>query len=133
MEQDVEPGLAPGDEIGPGRIDVAEGAIAAVVQGAVLSCYGIVGLERGSLDAAIAKRLGVSRRRRGIAVDVVDGRIRVELSVVLAHGTPIIAIARNVSKIVTFQLERALGMPVERVDVTVHGLRVGADATRVRA
>ena len=133
MDENVEPAGRPNGKGVTGRLEVAEGAIAAVVQGAVLSCYGIVELAPRSLGSAIARRLGLPRPRRGIAVDVVDGRIRVELSVVLEYGTPIVAIARNVRKTVTYQLERALGMPVERVDVTVHRLRMGADAGRGRA
>ena len=116
-----------------GRIEVAESAIASVVHAAVLSCYGIVDMAPRSIGSAIGKRLGLPRRGRGIAVAVADGRITVELSVVMEYGTPIFTVAKNVMKTVTFQVERTLGMPVERVDVTVEGLRVSADPARGRA
>jgi uncharacterized alkaline shock family protein YloU len=116
-----------------GRIEVAEGAIASVVHAAVLSCYGIVDMAPRSIGSAIGKRLGIARRGRGIAVNVADGRITVELSVVMEYGTPIFTVAKNVMKTVAFQVERTLGMPVERVNVTVEGLRVSADPARGRA
>lgn len=115
--------LAPGS-IPDGRVEVAERAIATIVHTAVVSCYGIVDMAPRSLRSAIGKRLGISSPSRGIAVNVEDGRVSIELSVVVEYGTPIFTVARNVMKTVKFQVERTLGMPVERVDVNVEGLRV---------
>lgn len=112
-----------------GKIEVAESAIAAIVHAAVLSCYGIVDMAPRSIGSAIGKRLGRPDPRRGIGVSVADGRIRVELSVVMEYGTPIFTVAKNVMQTVKFQVERTLGMPVERVDINVQGLRVNTDAT----
>jgi uncharacterized alkaline shock family protein YloU len=121
---------------GPGgRIEVADQAIAKIVHGAVLSCYGIVDLAPRTLRSAIGKRFGLGEASRGIAVHVADGRITVELSVVMEYGTPIFTVAKNVMKTVKFQVERTLGMPVERVNVNVEGLRVspgGGAATPAR-
>ncbi|CAA9558777.1 MAG: hypothetical protein AVDCRST_MAG49-2361 [uncultured Thermomicrobiales bacterium] len=107
-----------------GRVEVATTAIAQIVHAAVLSCYGIVDMAPRSFGSAIGKRLGRSDPGRGIAVNVDDGRVRVELSVVMEYGTPIFTVAKNVMQTVKFQVERSLGMPVERVDVNVQGLRV---------
>ena len=122
-----------GATVPDGRIEVAESAIATIVHDAVLSCYGIVDMAPRSVGSAIGKRLGLARPGRGIAVGVADGRITVELSVVMEYGTPIFTVAKNVMKTVTFRVERTLGMPVERVNVTVQGLRVSADGARGRA
>ena len=116
-----------------GRVEVAEGAIAAIVHNAVLSCYGIVDLAPRSLRSAIGKRLGLARPTRGIAVAVANGRVTIDLSVVMEYGTPIFTVAKNVMTTVKFQVERTLGMPVERVNVTVQGLRVSPDPARGRA
>jgi len=51
----------------------------------------------------------------------------------MEYGTPIFTVAKNVMTTVKFQVERTLGMPVERVNVTVEGLRVSPDAARSRA
>jgi len=113
-----------------GRIDISETAIASIVQSAVLSTYGIVGMAPRSLGSAITRRLGRANPKHGIAVQVLDGRIAIELSVIVEYGTPIFAVARNLIKSVTFQVERAIGMPVDRVDVNVQGLRAGAESAR---
>ena len=120
-------------DVPSGKIEVAESAIATIVHGAVLSCYGIVDMAPRSFGSAIGKRLGLAAPGRGIDVEVADGRITVELSVVMEYGTPIFTVAKNVMKTVKFQVERTLGMPVERVNVTVQGLRVSAGAARGRA
>jgi len=133
MEHDTMTGSADDAAQPDGRIEVAESAIASVVHAAVLSCYGIVDMAPRSIGSAMVKRLGIARRGRGIAVAVADGRITVELSVVVEYGTPIFTVAKNVMKTVKFQVERTLGMPVERVNVTVEGLRVSAAPARGRA
>ncbi|MGI8642828.1 MAG: Asp23/Gls24 family envelope stress response protein [Thermomicrobiales bacterium] len=116
-----------------GRVEVAEEAIASIVHSAVLSCYGIVDMAPLSLRSAIGRRLGFSSATRGIAVSVREGRVIVELSVVVEYGTPIFTVARNVMKTVKFQVERTLGMPVERVDINVEGLRVSPAAPLPRS
>lgn len=120
-DSEASAGSSPG-----GRIDVADQAIAKIVRGAVLSSYGVVDLAPRTLRSALGKRFGLGGDSRGIAVQVVEGRVTVELSVVIEYGTPIFTVARNVIKTVKFQLERTLGMPVERVNVNVEGLRVSA-------
>lgn len=111
-----------------GRVEIANGAIATIVHEAVLSCYGIVALAPRSLTAAIGRRLGISSDAHGIRIDVEDNRVSIELSVVMEYGIPIFTVASNVMEAVKFQVERVLGMEVERVDVYVDGLHVSQDS-----
>lgn len=107
-----------------GRVHIADGAIMTTVHEAVLSCYGIVDMAPRSLGSAISRRLGFSSDARGIDIAVNDNRVSIELSVVVEYGTPIFTVASNVMQAVTFQVERMLGMDVERVNVNVDGLHV---------
>lgn len=109
-----------------GRVSIADSAIMTIVHEAVLSCYGIVDLAPRSLGSAISRRLGFSSDARGIDISVHDNRVAIELSVVVEYGTPIFTVASNVMQAVTFQVERVLGMDVERVNVNVDGLHVSA-------
>jgi len=110
-----------------GKVEIADSAIATIVQEAVLSCYGIVDLAPRSLTSAIGRRLGIASGRRGIEIDVKDNRVSIELSVVMEYGTPIFTVASNVMQAVKFQVERLLGLDVERVNVNVDGLHVSQD------
>ena len=107
-----------------GTIEVADQAIRSIVREAVMSCYGIVDMAPRSLGSAIGKRLGLGDEHRGIAVHVADTMITIDLSVVVEYGTPIFTVAGNVMQTVKFHVERMLGMTVDRVNVTVDGLRV---------
>lgn len=107
-----------------GSIEVAQPAILTVIRNAVMSCYGIVDLAPRSFAASLGKRLGRAGENRGIQVTVTDGHLLIELSVVVEYGVPIFTVASNVMKSVQFEAERVLGMTVDRVNVTVQGLRV---------
>ncbi len=107
-----------------GRVEIAEGAIIAVVHEAVLACYGVVELGPRALQSPIRRRLRRNDPTRGISVTQNDEHLQIDLSIVVEYGTPIFTVAQNVMQTVKFQVERLLAMPVDRVNVNVDGLRV---------
>lgn len=113
-------------QVPTGRVEIAENAIAHTIHEAVLSCYGVVDMGPQSLGSAITRRLRISNSPKGIDVVNTDGRLQIEVSIVVEYGTPIFTVAQNVMQTVKFQVENLLGMPVDRVNVNVDGLRVSA-------
>lgn len=109
-----------------GRVSIADGAIVTTIHEAVLACYGVVDMAPRSLASTIGRRFGFSSDARGIDISVDEGRVSIELSVVMEYGTPIFTVASNVMEAVAFQVERVLGLHVERVNVNVEGLHVSA-------
>ncbi|MBM3187655.1 MAG: Asp23/Gls24 family envelope stress response protein [Chloroflexi bacterium] len=107
-----------------GRVEVSRRAIASLASEAVLGCYGVVGMCAATLRDGIAEVLQVDNSHRGVDVEVVDGRIVIDLYVVVEYGTRISEVAQNVMESVKFRVERDLGMPVSEVNVHVQGLRV---------
>lgn len=118
MNSNQQPGV-PG-----GRVHVAEGPIITIVREAVLSSYGIVDFAPRSLGSAIGRRLGLGGDSQGIQLALDGNKVAIDLSVVMEYGTPIFTVASNVMHAVKFQVERSLGLDVERVNVNVDGLRV---------
>lgn len=106
-----------------GRIEVSHTAIASIVHESVLSCYGVVGTAAKDLATGIANMLSRDSKR-GIDVRVEDGRISIDVYVIIEYGTRIATVARSVMNVVKFSVERALGLPVAEVNVHVAGLRV---------
>jgi len=106
-----------------GRIEVSPAAIASIANEAVLTCYGVVGTADRDLASGIAHLLS-RESKRGIEVHVKDGRIVIDVYVIIEYGTRISAVAQSVMNVVKFNVERALGMPVAEVNVHVAGLRV---------
>ncbi len=106
-----------------GRIEVSPAAIASIANEAVLSCYGVVGTVAKDMATGIANVLS-KESKRGIDVRVEDGKIIIDVYVIVEYGTRIAAVARSVMNVVKFNVERALGLPVAEVNVHVAGLRV---------
>lgn len=118
------------DTLPAGRVDIADNAIISVINEAVMSCYGVVDLAPRSFGAALGRRLGIPSSPRGIDIDTSGDAVTIEISIVVEYGTPIFTVAQNVMQTVKFQVERILGMTVDRVNVSVDGLRVSQTSER---
>jgi uncharacterized alkaline shock family protein YloU len=112
------------DEKYPGRIEIAPHAIATIAGEAVLRCYGVVGVASKNLIGGIADLLQPDRWGRGVDVLVRDGKVVVDLYVIIQYGTRVSEVAHGVMHGVQYALEQALGIPVSEVNVLVQGLRM---------
>jgi uncharacterized alkaline shock family protein YloU len=108
----------------PGRIEIAPHAIATIAGEAVLRCYGVVGVASKNLIGGIADLLQPDRWGRGVDVLVRDGKVVVDLYVIIQYGTRVSEVAHGVMHGVRYALEQALGIPVAEVNVHVQGLRM---------
>jgi uncharacterized alkaline shock family protein YloU len=106
-----------------GRIEVSSTAIASIVNEAVQTCYGVVGVAPKDLVTGIANVLSRDSKR-GIDVHVQDGEITIDVYVIIEYGTRIAAVARSVMNVVKFSVEKALGIPVAEVNVHVERLHI---------
>lgn len=112
------------EESKTGRIEISPQAIAALAGEAVLRCYGVVGMANKNLIDGIADLLAPDRWGRGVDVRVRDGKVSVDLYVIVQYGTRISEVAHGVMHGVQYALEQALGVPVTEVNVHVQGLRM---------
>jgi uncharacterized alkaline shock family protein YloU len=110
-----------------GSIEVSPTAIASLASQAVLECYGVVGMATKDLASGIVEILQPASHRRGVDIGIDSDCITIDLYVVIEYGTPIATVARNIQSVVKYTLERALGEPVDAVNVHVQDLRVGSD------
>jgi len=106
-----------------GRIQVSPTAIASIANEAVLTCYGVVGTTAKDLTTGIADALS-RERKRGVEVRIEEGRIIIDVYVIIEYGTRIAAVARSIMNVVKFNIERALGIPVAEINVHVERLRI---------
>ncbi|MCG3141060.1 MAG: hypothetical protein HDKAJFGB_02230 [Anaerolineae bacterium] len=116
-----------------GRIEVAPRAIESIAGLAVLESYGVVGMapkdssSRERLAEYMAALLPRANFRRGVAVTCRDGRIAIDLYVVIEYGTRISEVAVGIKNRVKYIVERDTGLTVAQVNVHVQGLRVSND------
>ncbi len=112
-----------GERQGLGRIEVSPAAIASIVSEAVQTCYGVVGTVPKNFATGLADMLSTDRKR-GVEIQVRNRKIVIDVYVVVEYGTRIAAVAESVKHVVRYQVEKALEMPVEAVNVHVEALRV---------
>lgn len=112
------------DETTPiGSIHVSPRAIASIAYYAALQSYGVVGLAPKNLVDGLTQVL-VQDPTHGVEVSYDGESIQIDLYIVIEYGTRIKSVAGSVSNTVRYQVERALGMPVNEVNVHVNGLRI---------
>lgn len=107
-----------------GKIEVSSRAIATVAGRAVAECYGVVGIAARRPRFAAVELLREEEYRRGVEVRFTDDHVAIEVYVVLEHGLRVTEVAHNIMESVKFAVERALGLRVVRVNVSVQALRV---------
>ncbi|MBN1147878.1 MAG: Asp23/Gls24 family envelope stress response protein [Anaerolineales bacterium] len=112
------------DETTPlGSIHVSPRAIASITYHAALQSYGVVGLTSKNLMDGLTQVL-VKDPTYGVEVQYDGQNINIDLYVIIEYGTRIKSVASSVSNTVRFHVEKALGMPINEVNVHVRGLRI---------
>lgn len=106
------------------QIDISEPAIRALVNSAVQSCYGIVGVGRTRTKWAVTRRF----RASAIEIRQREESVVVRIPVIVEYGLPVVAVAQNLVKSVTYQLQQALGSIQPHIEVQVVELRQSASA-----
>ncbi len=106
-----------------GRIEVAPRAIATIAAQTVARSYGVVGMAPQSLREGVARVLRWQDAHQGVEVRVRGEELIINVHIVVAYGTRIAEVARNVQESVRYAVEQALGQQVTQVNVRVQGLR----------
>jgi uncharacterized alkaline shock family protein YloU len=106
-----------------GSIHVSPQAVASIAYHAALQSYGVVGLASKNLVNGIAQVLAKDPTY-GVEVHYDGQNINIDLYIVIEYGTRIKSVASSVINTVRFQVEKALGMPINDVNVHVQGLRI---------
>ncbi len=109
-----------------GKIEISPAAVATLAAHAVLQSYGVVGMAPKNVADELTKAFGEAAHR-GVRVRMNDGRIQIDLFVVVEYGTRISSVAHSIMNVVKYTVEQALGVPVEQVNVHVQGLRVSSN------
>ena len=106
-----------------GRISISAEAIAQIAARTAEECYGVVGLfGRGR----VVRLLGRDRAAQGVTVSERDGRLGIEIAVIVEYGLNLAEVASTVRSRVSYELERLTGLDVAAVDVNIKNVRASA-------
>jgi uncharacterized alkaline shock family protein YloU len=106
-----------------GSIHVSPRVIATIAYHAVRQSYGVVGLAPKNLVNGLTQVV-VKDPTHGIEVHYDGETINIDVYIVIEYGTRIKSVALSVANTVRFQVEKALGMSVNEVNIHVQGLRI---------
>ncbi len=107
-----------------GDIRIANDVLADLAGFAALECYGIVGMANPSLRDGVAQALSRDRLRKGVTVKSEGDSVRVDLHVIVEHGTNITQVSRNLANRVKYVLTHMADVEVQDVEVHVLGIKV---------
>ena len=107
-----------------GTIYITEDVLAIIAGYSAIECAGIVAMASKRATDGIVELLGRENLRRGISVFLSENNVSVNLFIIVEYGVSIAAVAKNVIETVKYRLESTTGVTVDKVNVTVEGIRV---------
>ena len=108
-----------------GHVSISDDVIASVAGGTAVSCYGIIGMaSKNQVKDGIIEILGKENYSKGIKVKKDEGKLIIDLYIIVMYGTKISEIANNVQSSVKYQIEKTLGVKVDEVNIFIQGIKV---------
>ena len=107
-----------------GIITIDSEVIAKYAGSVAVECFGIVGMAAVSMKDGLVKLLKRESLTHGINVDINDNKISIDFHVIVSYGVSISAVSDNLISNVKYKVEEFSGMPVEKINIFVEGVRV---------
>ena len=108
-----------------GEIQINPEVIAKYAGITAVECFGIVGMAAVSMKDGLVKLLKKESLTHGIQVSISDeNKITLNFHVIVVYGVSISAVSDNLISNVKYKVEEFTGMPVEKINIYVEGVRV---------
>ena len=108
-----------------GIITIDSEVIAKYAGSVAVECFGIVGMAAVSMKDGLVKLLKKESLTHGIQVSISDeNKITLNFHVIVVYGVSISAVSDNLISNVKYKEEEFSGMPVEKINIFVEGVRV---------
>lgn len=107
-----------------GNVMIENEVIAKYAGSAAVECFGVVGMAAVNVKDGFAKLLRRESLSRGVNVSVCDNKITVDFHIIVSYGVSISAVADNLVSNVRYKIEEFSGLPVEKINIYVEGVRV---------
>ncbi len=107
-----------------GTIFISEEVMLKVVGYAALECYGIVAMSSKRAKDGLVEWLGRENLSKGVQIREVDGKLDVDLYIVVEYGISVTAVCNAIKEVVKYKLESMTGVEVRNVNINVEGIRI---------
>lgn len=110
-----------------GEIIISNNVIANIAGAVANNCYGVVGMAVRNAKDGIVSLLKSGNLSKGIAVQVEDNAITIDMHIMVQYGVNIAAICDSIMHNVSYQVSNMTGFDVKEVNVYVESMRVAAE------
>ena len=108
-----------------GIITVNPEVIAKYAGTVAVECFGIVGMAAVNVKDGLVRLLKKDSLTHGIQVTISeDNRITIDFHVIVSYGVSISAVTDNLISNVKYKVEEFSGMPVDKINIYIEGVRV---------
>jgi len=107
-----------------GEIIISEEVVATLAGITAVQCYGIVGMASKRARDGFVELLGYENLSKGVKVFSQENSLVIHLYIIVEYGVSISAVGRNVIETIKYNVETYTGANVEKVDITVEGIRI---------
>lgn len=107
-----------------GDVMIENEVLAKYAGSAAVECFGVVGMAAVNVKDGFAKLLRRESLSRGVHISVNDNKITVDFHIIVSYGVSISAVADNLVSNVRYKIEEFSGLPVEKINIYVEGVRV---------
>ena len=108
-----------------GSIHVSPQAIASIAYHSAMRSYGVVGMAAKNVVDGLAQLLSKDPTH-GVDVRYDGQNINVDIYIIIEYGTRIKSVANSVANTVRYHVEKAMGLPINEINVHVQGLRISS-------
>ena len=88
------------------------------------TCFGVVGMASIAKPGDIVKLLKKDSLDKGVNVKLVDGKLDIDLHIVVEYGVNIPAISKSIINRVKYYIESTTGFNINNINVFVDAVRI---------
>ncbi len=106
-----------------GAVHIADEVIAIIAGMAAMEVDGVAGMV-GKFGGDLVELLGRKNLSKGVNVEVGEGFVTLELSVIIEYGSALVDVTRQIQDKVKTAVETMTGLDVNEVNIKVAGVNV---------
>ena len=108
-----------------GNIEISHEYFAGLVGSVASSCFGVAGMATSGTIQGIKSLVtkDFNGQDKGVSVTAVDGKIIIDLHIIVTFGVNIKAVVKSIVNKVKYSVEEATGLEVMKVKVFVDGIK----------
>lgn len=108
-----------------GIITIDPEVVAKYAGSVAVECFGIVGMAAVNVKDGLVHLLKRESLTRGIQVSITeDNHVTLSFHIIVAYGVSISAVTDNLISNVKYRVEEFSGMPVDKINIYIEGVRV---------